>query len=355
MAYVPAHLAVSRLFGTARLDYGSKMDELVLDSTTDVRAPIDIASLTIADGYAVSDGDALSIDPATASGRMSDRVSGDAGALMTTATPMLAGHRVEIAYDGVIIFQGSVTSVATELTAEPKAQDYGEQYLRSDTYTLSALEYDLLQQVVTWGFGDGSGTGDLPQEPALTRLQRWFNVDTSGVAASHMDRLNVLVDATTGDGSSTMLDQARYFTVATGVPVRINTATLPLDFNNLVVLDDAVAWTDQPLVATVTGSTSWLHQVQAKDGVPETASVIANDTRFLGGYYGYAYPDEPMGTFRLDVDRLGPSPTAAIGYLAPNPVDVLGVTCAVARITHTFDRDSYSCALELAPPKTIGV
>lgn len=355
MTYDSGLLEVVRLYGSARLDYGAKLDEIRLDSTSDIRGTIDVASLAIGDGYTIGEGNTLSLDPTTATARMADWVSGDAAGVLATVTPLLAGHRVEVSYNGVLIFQGSVASVSTELTTDPDAQDHGRDYRRTVTYTLAALEYDLLSKVVTWGFGDGTGTGPLPQEPALTRLQRWFTVDTSAVPSAHMANLNVLVDATDSDGSSTMLDQARYFTQATGVPVRVKVAELPLHYDHLVVLDSAVAWTDQPLTPTITSSVDWLSRVTAKDGVPEQVTVTTNDTRFLAGRYSYAFPDRAMDTFRLDVDRLGPASVVQIGYLAPDPVDVLGVTCSVARVTHTFGKETYTCALELAPKKTIGV
>lgn len=349
MTYDPTLLTINRLYGTSKLDYGARMGEAVLDRSDNVREPVDVSRASIFGGYTIETGtlsgeETASLDPMQASANASGYVND-----WDDALPLSKGDRVEISYAGVLNFLGSCFEVVRKISTDPRALDNGKTWRRDLTFKLASIEYDLFMQQVTFDA--------LPVETPLTRLNRWFTVDTSMLSSAHLAYLETLAAPARDGATLALIDLARDFTSVTGVPVRVKiigsdpTGPKP----TLVVLDNAVTWWDQPLVPVVSNVEDWASSVSDTNGSPSDVTVIRDDTRFLGGHYSYEFSEQPMNTFRLDIDRLGPHPIEQVGYLAPDPVDVLGAYRIVSRITHTFDRDHYSCQLELRHAASIEV
>lgn len=306
MTYNPSLFAFNKLYGSARLGWTTVLGETHLGLAVDSRQPIPVSSVSIKDGYTIGEHGELSVDPATGTAQMSTH-----GA--PTIATLRTGNAVEVAYNSVVLFAGSVTAVTADVEAGPVRGYFTQQ----NNYTLASRESILLATVEAWT--------SLPQETALARLGRWFTVDTTAVSAVHRSFLDTLVAAEAEAGSATKLDLARAFSAATGLPVRIR-AYISGYLTSVAVLDP------MQTPATIAAADAWAHSVsyQTHDGspalIPTSVSVRTDDTTLMGGSTG----------------------SAEVGFLAGDTVDVFGYVVPVARIDQTFGKH-YSASLELEP------
>lgn len=345
--YDPALFRLDRLHGAAVIGW-LRIGSDRIGLTDDLRTPVSTSAVTVANGYEITDAGALSLDPSTATATFARYVPGpvEPGTL-----PLAVTDRVEITYDRVVVFQGVVTAVGCTLQASTEAFRHGATYLRRATYTLRSFEALMLDRVVSWT--------SLPAEGALTRLRRWLTVNAAHVPAAHVARLETPVPAEESEGSATLLDLARAFTDATGLPLRGDGYTIR-QWDHLAVVDSAVSWTDQALTVApgLTDSTTWANTVDYTTDPatgrlnPTAVAVSADDTRLLGGQTTRSITPHPIGQFVIGTSRIGQSATVPVGFLAPDVIDVLGTPATVARVTHTFG-PHYVAALEIAPPTVL--
>lgn len=326
MGYSRGKFKLERLYASAKLGFTAVLGEMRLGMSTDLRQAVDVSSFSVADGYGIESNGALTLDPATATAAMA--VRGD------VALNLGNNAAVEASYDGVIVFAGLVTGLKLIQVADPSVPSG---YVQRVTYTLASIELRLMQAIVTWTA--------LPAEPAITRLGRWFDVDTSAVSAGHLSFLETEMPAVVEAGSATKLDIAREFSAVTLLPVRQRSYLVGAP-SSLAVLDP----TTEP--AAIGDAADWVHSVdfeQRSGGlVPTAVDVITNDMRLAGGLRVVDVDATFLGsTFVLGVSRLGSSGALAAGFLAPSPVDIFGHVLPVARVSQTFARE-YSAEIELS-------
>ncbi len=350
--YDPTRLIFNKLIGGAQLGYSARLGEMVLGGGTEqgtgTSTRVPISSFAKNDGYSIGDKGELSIDPTRGTASFfSERLE---GAITPVMPDMRTGDKFEVYYDGVMQMQGECVEAraSVEVADAPK---FGKEFVRTVTYTLSSLEVIMLNREVEHEA--------LPEEPALERLQRFFTVDTSHVATTHMYQTAVLAPAKDA-GTSTYLDLAREFTEVTKLPVRTNATTVD-EWDHLEVLDRTISWPDQPFtVETNFGeSHEWLTSVEfAENGTrefsPISAAVKANDLRLTGGQKMYEEGDlSPLGNLTLGAGKLG-GKRLIVGFSAPGVVDVVGVPAVVSRVNHVFGNSVYSASIEFAPPIFLG-
>ncbi|GAA3193934.1 glycosyl hydrolase family 28-related protein [Dactylosporangium siamense] len=324
--YNPDLLRFERLSGSARLGWTAVLGRTRLGATTDLREVIPVSAVTLADGYTIGDNGELSLDPATGTAQMSTR-----GA--PTGLTLAVGDVVEVSYEHVILFGGKVTGVTTGLEADPTGG-----FTQQTTYKLASREATLMSAVESWDA--------LPEETALTRLTRWFTVDTTAVSAAHVALLNTVMPAEDA-GTATRLDLARAFSAATTLPLRMR-SYLTGGASNVTVLDPG------SVAPTIADAQDWAHAVDYESTArgkftPSTVTVRADDTRLMGGQQSVAVTPDRLGrTFRLGRSRLGGSLFRSTGFLAGDTISVFGTVVPVARVTQSFGRH-YSASLELKP------
>jgi hypothetical protein len=338
--YDPSLLTVEKLTGAAMLGW-FVLGESRLGESSDTHTLVDTVSVSIADGYTIGEGGELSLDPATATITVNEH-SDDESAFDLSSLILPAGSRARIAYGDVTLFSGTVTGVSVGI--EPTG--YGDADRRI-VYTLASKEVMLFGQTVAWT--------SLPAETAYERLSRWFDIDTLGIAPTHAYRMDVELPEET-EGSATLLDLARAFSAATGLPLRFASPDNFAEWNQLTVFDTAADWPDQPLaVPGVYGvSAAWTTAVSyatvAGQMVPEAVEVKHDDMRFAIGQSPVLYGGVGLGTLRLGTDRLGSAGSISSGFASGNVVDVFGTPAVVARVTQAFGTKHYSADLELAAP-----
>ena len=339
--YDCAKFELLRSYGVARLGAGFRLGETRIGNTVEKTEPVHVASWTQNDGYTVGMNGELSIDPTTAIATLSTYEDDT----ITPTTTLRQDDILRASYDKVVIFTGNV--VSAEFTAEefPAAAGRGKRYVKKTRYLLRGRESMLIEAEISWG--------DLPAEPWLTRLQRWFTVDRSAVKASHTYQLNVTADPIAA-GTSTRVDMLRAFSEATLLPVRLK-ITDPPDPAAIEVFDTAINWADAPMAADVTNADQWMTSatwasVSATAWEPKDVSVKHNDLRFTGGIGTYqATTPNKLGEIILGNSRIGGAGLIRTGFRAGNTVNVLGTVMAVAHLSQTFGAERYSADLEFAP------
>lgn len=343
MTYDPKKFAFERVYGAAMLGWTAVLGQMRLGLADNQHEVIPVSTVTIADGYTVEQTGELSIDPAVGTATFAVRADGPP----TPTVALRVGDKVEVSYDGVVLFDGAVTQVSCSLEA---AADELSDYVNRITYSIASMETVLLSAVVSWD--------SLPEESALTRLRRWFTVDVSDVSPSHYGWMNTTVPAETDAGSATMLDLARAFTTATMLPLRMASHFAPV-WHSLAAFDTSIDWDDQPLTGVAAGldaahewatAAEFATQPGQATFTPSSISVKANDTRLAGGQTTETITPAYLGTtFRLGTSRLGSTGPVWIGFRAPGVIDGFGQPVAVSRVTQTFTTTSYGAALEIAP------
>lgn len=342
MSYDPHLYEATRLVG-ARLGTEFRLGSTRLGAA-DQHIPLDFASVTIADGFTRGTAGELSIDPTVCTATVTDYLP-DPVAVGTLA--LAINDRVQVAYASVVQFIGAVTGVSVVI-----GMMHGGRHSRQITYTIASRESQLLAASVSWS--------SLPAESALTRLQRWFTTDTSGVATAHLPAATVTVPADPNPGTADLLTLARAFSAATLLPVR---PTFPLDPSAglaLSVFDGALSWSDQIVTVApgLTTSADWTQSVKYSNlpgsaaVTPDSITVVPNDMRLAGGQLDAATttPSYLGTTLRLGTSRTGTSGVVQVGFLAGMAVDVFGSTMIASRVVQTYGLKRYTASLELAAP-----
>lgn len=332
MAYDKGLVRIDRLRGGALTGWSMITGVGLTGESAYTREAVDFASVSISDGYTVEDNGTLSLDPATGTATISDHVElrpgGDpsfgAGPFGLGRFGMAYGglelppinrdDRVEVFYDGTLILAGLWTQVDVTFNPDPKAPP-PKFVQRTITATLASVQRLLLNTRVEWL--------SLPAEPAITRLRRWFDVDTSAVPDPAV--LNVLVAGEPDPGSTTLLDVARAFTAATALPVRPPAVVTPDNWPSLEV----VVLTDDP-PAGLTDAADWATELKYTDGRPTALAVKSDDIRFA---------------IERDSHEIGGF-TTLTAFRVPGRVDAFGRVVTVYRLAQTYAK-SYSADLEV--------
>lgn len=333
MPYDKGKYRLVQLGGKSELDTTMRLDVTALDDPQSAYTDIPVAVVVITNGYYNGSNGEQSLDPATGVATYSEFTDD-----VSASSFLVTGDYVESYYDQVLGFAGFVTQIAVTIAPNPGATKHGYRYVKRITYTLSSMEAQLLAAVASWD--------TLPQESALTRLGRWFIVDTAEVAPSHRYRLDFLVDAEEIPGSATLLDLARAFTAATRIPLRL---ALLRDPNYIEAFDSSLNWSDQPLVPVggFEDAAPWTNEVTFIDTVPDSISVLADDLRLMSGVSTVTVDQKNIDDdFYLDAARLDVATEQSVGFRAPQPIDVFGFVMPGLRVTQTF-ADDYQAQIEL--------
>jgi len=315
-----------------------------------------LSSVELTDGYDVGSNGELSIDPLTGTAEFAERFHpGPADTVQAWAQQheMYTDTGWELRYNDSIVAQGKVIRVETGIAAD------AAYWVKKTKYILSGAAARWLDVTTTW-------TSTLPAEGALTRLRRFFTVDTSQCRSSIVTYLDSVAAPSEAPGSSTLLDLARDFTALTKVPVRTantNTRTVALTVVPVVTFQGSPP---PPLIlpsaATWTGEAGLLSDV-AKPAFslpPEkvqSVEVVKDFDTFIAGIGKEALETGHLGVdFKLSQSRLARSPNATapdVGVRAPAAIDFFGVVRVVSQITHSFSAGHYRCALNLVPPTVV--
>jgi len=316
-----------------------------------------ISSIELTDGYNIGQGGELSIDPLTGTAHFAERIRATPGTpvqAMTQQHELYTGTAWELRYSGTIVAQGRVTRVESSVTAE------GPYWTKKTQYILAGVASTMLDTSVTW-------TGTLPEEGALTRLRRFFAVDTSPCRSIHVTYFDAVKAPSTLAGTSTLLDIARNFTAQTRFPVRTeNThASLP----GLTVIPAVTFQGSPPPPLILPPAEQWTSAADfLSDALKPAFSVPAEKTQsvdvikdfdtFIAGVGKRALETGTLGsTFRLSQSRLAWTDEAGgpldVGVRAPVAIDFFGDIKIVAQINHAFTGPHYRSSLELATPAEV--
>jgi len=342
--YDSCQLEFTKITGGNLLGWTFKLGESRLGATgqTQTAVPISAASLT-PNQYTTDEDGALSLDPALASASMSFHVP-----TPVPAPPLSYKDILQVTYSGALIFQGIVTQVSVEVALDG-FNSWSHQY----TFSLSDIAAGMLNS--------GPGVVSVPAEDPLTRLRRWFTVDTVLLTAEQLLYILGLTHEEQVDQDKSYLAWAREFTELTEVPLRVTPADMPV-WNHLQVFPHPVSWNGTPPVPDITSDDGcWLNTVTQQQGeetsgvlVPTAVQVTANDTRFLvSGIEHVEIPPVPLGQFRLGVDRLGSSGEVPLGYGAGAVVEIYGDVMVISKLTHSFAHRKLVTSMELVRPVVV--
>jgi len=342
--YDSCELEFTKITGGNLLGWSFKLGESRLGATgqTQTVVPISAASLTPSQYTPDADG-ALSLDPALASASMSFHVPSP-----VPAPPLSYKDVVTVTYAGSLIFQGIVTQVAVEV-----ALDGFNSWEHAYTFSLSDIAAGMLNS--------GPGLVSVPAEDPLTRLRRWFTVDTSLLTTDQLTYILSLMHEAQVDQDKTYLAWAREFTELTETPLRVTPADLPV-WNHLQVYPHPVSWNGTPPTPDITSDDGcWINSLTEKQAeetggelLPTAVQVVGNDTRFLtSGSEHVEIPPVPLGQFRLGVNRLGSSGEVPLGYGAGSVVEIYGDVMAISKLTHAFSHKKLVTSMELVRPVNI--
>lgn len=315
-----------------------------------------LSSVELTDGYDVGSNGELSIDPLTGTATFAERFHpGPADTVQGWAQQheMYTNTGWELRYNDSIVAQGKVLRVETTVTAD------AAYWVKKTQYVLSGAAARWLDTTASWA-------STLPAEGALTRLRRFFTVDTSLCRSAITAYLDTVTAPSEEPGSSTLLDLARDFTTLTKFPVRTantNEKTVGLTIVPSVTFQGAAP---PPLIlpsaATWTGGAGLLSDVaKPARSIPaekvQSVDVVKDFDVFIAGIGKQALEVGRLGVdFKLSQSRLARSPGATatdIGVRAPVAVDFFGVVRVVSQISHSFSGGHYRCALDLVPPTVV--
>jgi len=316
-----------------------------------------MSSIELTDGYNPGQDNELSIDPLTGTARFAERINAGPGDLVEAYArqhEMYSGTHWELRYAGAIVAQGTVARVESSVTAE------GPFWIKKTTYPLVGVASTMLETTATWA-------GTLPEEGALTRLKRFFAVDTSLCRTIHLAYLDTVKAPSTAPGESTLLDLARQFTTLTHFPVRSANTHAPNPGLTIVPAVTFQGTPPPPLIlppaAEWTGAADFYSDAPKPffSTPPEkvkTVDVVQDFDTFIGGIGQRALEAGRLGpTFRLGQSRLGwregPGDTLDVGVRAPAVVDFFGDVKVVAQINHAFTGRHYRSSLDLADPAKV--
>jgi hypothetical protein len=347
MTYKAELFAVNRLAGSALLGWTFVLGTSVLGLKDDKRIPVDVSSATVVPSAYTLDGTgALSLDPGVSSIGFAKELHGPG------PQPELAvGESVEIVYDTIILFQGLVAAVQTNIE-------------REDLNTWNHRSTYQLRSSVAWMMGSQPGAQTLPAEKPLVRLGHFFTVDSSQLTTAQRTYVDSLIAPAvngTDNADRTYLDWARDFTTQTLLPLRVK-VTSPPTWQQLEVLPDPIVWNGvQPTPDVSSADGSWINQIALTanestggDLRPTGVQVVANDDTFLDGFSNLTITPAKLGLdFTLGVSRLGSSGAVGIGLGGASVMDIYGDIMTVVRLTHSFSHKKYITALELALPVEI--
>lgn len=347
MTYSRSTVKLNRLNGTAV--WGTAVwGDMRWGQKDDQRTRIPVNTATINGGYTVEQNGALSIDPWTGTATL--HVPGTA---ITAPIGVLSyGDRVEMVNEDTIVFQGFVSDVA--LDQEREEQRFGEPYGLSWTFLLRSTLGQLLGRTVT--------AGVLPAELLTTRIRRWLDLDLSELSSEQLTYVATFTaDEITEPTSLALLDIARSFTTATGIPLRT-----PVEFPpraDLLVADpDAISWLGVAPDAVLGDAPSWAHGIHwdSNHGYlsPSGVDVAKGNTTFLSGYSTSARDPMVWGTSRWGSSRWGSGPVP-VGLRPGQAVSILeddgGALRIVSRVTLNFGATEFTSAIELTPPNDLPV
>lgn len=349
MSYDARKVRLYKVVGGAVVGYSMRVGEARVGLQQDVRTDIAVSAIDITDGYNVeSNTNVLSIDPVTGSASFSYRVDPNPGALVKDAIiyPFAPDERWELRYGNALVQQGRIGKVSTHMETS------GRLWIRKITYQLIGMASLALASTAEWDF--------LPQEPALTRLQRWFTVDTAKLTAAQFTYINSeVVMPGQNQGSSTYLDLARDFTTHTSFPVRPSVSG---KWDHIEVIPSLTFRGTQPTVLIGNAETWTVGADFSRDLTyatkAETIEVLTDYDAFIAGVETVTVAGSPLGntsgSFVVGSSRLGGSYQTAIGIQAPAAVvDAFGTHLVVSRIVHAFTPTTYKSALELTPPAVV--
>lgn len=345
MTYDPARLTFTKVYGGAAVGYGFRLAESRLGQAQDTVRSVAVASIELTDGYEVTDGNYLSMDPLTGKASFAERFRPGSGesVIDRVTAPMAVGDRWRIDYKGAYINQGTVSRVEWHLETD------GGQWVRKTAYTLVGVASAMLDSVVSWDF--------LDEEGALTRLQRFFaTVDTTLLSAPQVTYLNGIYAPGKNEGSATLLDIARDFTSQTGFPVR-TTNVFPAQANTIQVIP-AVTFAGAPPTAVLGGADAWTRSAdfarEAGSLQVVGADLPTNDDRFIAGVQTVTGYGRPLGQFALGASRLGQTFSQPIGIQVPAVLDLWGTRFVASKVNHSFTVKHYRSDVELTAPASIG-
>jgi hypothetical protein len=327
---------------------------LLGEDLSDLEAAPGLSSLELTDGYNVGSGGELSIDPLTGTARFSERIRAKPGDKVETIAAkheLYTGTDWEARYAGAIVAQGKVRHVEATVTAE------GYHWVKKTTYTLGGVASYLLDTTVTWG-------AELPEEGALTRLQRFFTVDTALCRTVHVSYLNTVKAPTTPAGESTLLGLARDFTELTKFPVR--TANTHASVAALTIVPAVTFQGRPPPVLILPSASEWTSAATFRSDLPKPAfsippgkiqdvELIKDFDLFIGGIGKRALETGALGvSFFLSEARLGWLDTQAgnldVGVRAPVAINFFGETKIISQVNHAFTGRHYRSSLDLTAP-----
>jgi hypothetical protein len=346
MAYDPRLITLVKMAGATMVGWTFRLGASRLGQTADTRTPIRVSAVTMTDGYDVGPSGELSIDPMTGTATISDEYDPDPGDLVTDdlGTVLAAGDRIQISYGNTVLQQGAVTSVDSHVETD------GFHWIRKTTYQFTGSGGIMLANTIDWPA--------LPQESALTRLGRFFTVDTSLLSIAQTNYLNSVMAASTGAGTGTYLDQARAFTAATLFPVRpANPA--PVAWRQLAVVP-AVTFQGTLPTPSIGSAENFSCSSDFTTGAGLAhrtigLEVIKNFDGFITGVTtGPAAPLAALGQFQLGTSRIGKTMTTPIGIQAPAVIDAFGTRVVASKVIHNFNSRDYRSGLEVVAPVNVG-
>jgi hypothetical protein len=315
-----------------------------------------LSSIELIDGYDVGSNGELSIDPLTGTATFAERMNaapGDAVEAWAQQHAMYTGTNWELRYNDTIVAQGKVTRVETSMGTD------GPYWVKKTKYVLAGAAVTMLNKTVTW-------TSALPAEGALTRLRRFFTVDTSQCRSTIVSYLNTVTAPSTPAGSSTLLDLARDFTEVTRFPVRTENTNKPVV--GLTVVPVVVFAGSPPPPLILPAAKEWTlgaellsDVVKPPFSIPaekvQSVDVVKDYDVFIAGIGKQALEAGTLGVdFRLSQSRLARNPDSTatdIGVRAPAAIDFFGSVRVVSQINHSFSGGHYRSALVLVAPTEV--
>lgn len=334
MAYDKGLVLVERLVGGALSGWSLTTGASRTGELGDERSPVRFAAVTVNDGYSIGNSGELSLDPATATATVIDYVMIKPGGNPAYGSapygagrygqpygglelpPINKGDRIEVSYDGVVIMAGMCTAATATFAPTGDALERGKHAERRTVAQFASVQRLMLQSLVSWP--------SLPQEAAITRLQRWFTVTIADGIDPQL--LTVPMPAQDDAGTATLLDIARAFSEYTRIPVRTPGILSPNNWPSLSL----VRMDDDPAPG-LDDATEWVTEVEYTNARPSSMAVKGNDTRLAGPFAANA---------------TGPSTFVYTGFRAPGRVDAFGRTVTAYRVTQTFG-PAYSAAIEV--------
>lgn len=343
MTYDPRLVQFNKLSGSSMLGWTMRLGESRLGQEDETRTAIELSNIDLTNGYTVEDSGALSIDPLTGTAQFSERFR--PGVSQTVANsidpPIKPGEHFEIGYDGVTLTWGTVLRVRTTMSA------VGNTWVRKSTYPLSGVAGTMLANTASWDY--------LDEEPALTRLQRFYTVDTSLLTPDMVTYLGTLLAEPRDFGSSTYLDLARDFTEQTLFPVRPQ-SVFPSRWDRLEVVP-AVNFNGVTPDPVMTDTEEWSGAAEFETTEvgtkPISLDVVKDYVGFLGGFNTVPLAGTPLPGFQLGTTRLGEEYQIPVGFQAPSVIDVYGTSLVVSKINHSFTTKSYRSQIEVVAPVAI--